>query len=144
MIKKPTAIIRLTLLANQAAPSPILGQVLSPYGINIMEFCKNFNNQTKNIKDNIYVPIMVYLYTKDNYQIIIKTPSTTYLLKQITKISKGSSLTKKQNHGFIYLKEIYHLAILKKCDRVLNHINLKSLCKSIIGSAKSMGIDILK
>lgn len=144
MIKKPNVTIRLQLLANKAAPTPLLGQALGQYGINIMEFCKNFNNQTKNIKEHIYIPTTIYLYNKDSYEVIIKTPSTTYLLKQVAKIKKASSLTKKQNLGFIYLKEIYHLAILKKCDRLLNHINTKSLCKSIIGSAKSMGLEILK
>jgi large subunit ribosomal protein L11 len=146
MIKKPTSTIRLTLLANKAAPSPLLGQALGQYGINIMEFCKNFNNQTKNLKEQLYVPTLIFLYNRDNYEIIIKTPSTSYLLKQIAKITKGSSITKKEtkNQGFIYLKEIYHIAILKKCDKGLNNLNIKSLCKSIIGSAKSMGLEILK
>lgn len=142
MKKKHIATIRLTLLANKAAPSPLLGQALGQYGINILEFCKNFNNQTKNLKDNIYVPIVIQLYSRDNFQVIIKTPSTSFLVKQISNISKGSSMAKKQQEGIIYLKEIYHLALLKKCDRFLNHINLKSLCKTIIGSIKSMGISL--
>ena len=142
--KKHIATIRLTLLANKAAPSPLLGQALGQYGINIMEFCKNFNNQTKNLKENIYVPTVIYLYSRDNFKVIIKTPSTTFLLKQIANISKGSSMSKKQQEGVIYLKEIYHLALFKKCDRLLNHLNIKSLCKTIIGSIKSMGIKIKK
>ena len=129
MNKKPIATIRLTLLANKAAPSPILGQALGQYGINIMDFCKIFNNQTKNLKDNIYVPTLIYLYTRDNFKVIIKTPCTSYLIKQMANIAKGnssrvnlgsgsltnSSILKHEN--VIYLKEIYHLAIFKKCDR---------------------------
>lgn len=142
MNKKHIATIKLTLLANKAAPSPLLGQALGQYGINIMEFCKNFNNQTKNIKDNIYIPTIIYLYSRDNFKVIIKTPTTSFLVKHIANILKGSSMTKKQQNGIIYLKEIYHLAIFKKCDRILNHLNVKSLCKTIIGSIKSMGITI--
>lgn len=142
MNKKHIATIKLTLLANKAAPSPLLGQALGQYGINIMEFCKNFNNQTKNIKDNIYIPTIIYLYSRDNFKVIIKTPTTSFLVKHIANILKGSSMAKKQQQGILYLKEIYHLAIFKKCDRILNHLNVKSLCKTIIGSIKSMGITI--
>jgi large subunit ribosomal protein L11 len=141
--KKHNATIRLILLANKASPSPLLGQALGPYGINIMEFCKNFNNQTKNIKGNIYIPTKINFYTRENYQIIIKTPTTTFLVKNIANIVKGNPLTKKALHekqGFINLKEIYHLAVFKKCDRELNHLNIKSLCKTLIGSIKSIGI----
>jgi large subunit ribosomal protein L11 len=144
MNKKHIATIKLTLLANKAAPSPLLGQALGQYGINIMEFCKNFNNQTKNIKDNIYIPTIIYLYSRDNFKVVIKTPTTTFLIKNIANILKGSTMTKKQQNGIIYLKEIYHLAILKKCDKILNHLSTKALCKTIIGSIKSMGITIKK
>lgn len=140
--KKQIATIRLTLLANKAAPSPLLGQALGQYGINIMQFCKNFNEQTKNIKDNIYVPTVINLYSRDNFQLIIKTPTTSFLIKQIANIAKGSATAKKQEQGAIYLKEIYHIALFKKCDRILNHLNIKALCKTIIGSIKSMGIKI--
>lgn len=142
--KKPIAKIRLTLLANKAAPSPLLGQALGQYGINIMEFCKNFNNKTKNIKEHVYVPTLIYLYNRENYQVLIKTPTTSFLIKQITKINKASSMAKKKPQSILFLKEIYHLAIFKKCDKVLNSFDLKSLCKTIIGTAKSMGILIQK
>jgi large subunit ribosomal protein L11 len=143
MKKKAKAKIRLTLLANKAAPSPILGQALGQYGINIMEFCKNFNGKTKNIKENTLIPTKIMLYSKETYEIIIKTPTTTNIIKQITNIEKGSKMTKKENiEGYIKLKEIYHIAILKKCDKILNHIKIKEICKSIIGTVKSMGIGL--
>ncbi len=109
-----------------------------------MEFCKNLKNKTKNIKDNIYIPTIIYLYSRDNFKVVIKTPTTTFLIKNIANILKGSSMTKKQQNGIIYLKEIYHLAIFKKCDKILNHLNIKALYKTIIGSIKSMGITIKK
>jgi large subunit ribosomal protein L11 len=70
----------------------------------------------------------------------IKTPTTSYLIKQIANIAKGSTMPKKQQEGYIHIKEIYHLAILKKCDKMPGQPDTKALCKSITGTAKSMGI----
>ena len=149
-IKKPIATIRLTLLANRAAPSPILGQALGQYGINIMEFCKLYNSKTSNIKDTIYIPTIVTIFSPTSFDIFIKTPTSTYLLKSVANISKGSSMTRRKQknlsidtEGFILLHEIYEMAKLKKSTRLLNFIRLKSLCKTLIGSAKSMGLNIL-
>lgn len=139
---RPKAIIRLTLLANKAAPSPLLGQALGQYGINIMQFCKNFNNKTKNIKENIYIPTKLILYNKETYDIIIKTPTISYLIKKISNIEKGSRMTKKESsdiQGYIQVKEIYNIGIFKKCDKIMNHIGLKEICTSIIGTVKSLG-----
>jgi len=144
----PKAIIRLKLAANKAAPSPVLGQSLGQYGINIMDFCKKFNGQTRNLKDNLIIPITVIIYSQNSFDIQIKTLSSSNLLKEITGLKKGSSMAKKENftkeEAFLLLKEIYHLAVFKKCDRLLNHLKAKSLCKSLIGTAKSMGIPVLK
>ncbi len=144
----PKAIIRLKLAANKAAPSPVLGQSLGQYGINIMDFCKKFNGQTRNLKDNLMIPITVIIYSQNSFDIQIKTLSSSNLLKEITGLKKGSSMAKKENfakeEAFLLLKEIYHLAVFKKCDRLLNHLRTKSLCKSLIGTAKSMGIPVLK
>lgn len=130
-------------MASKAAPSPLLGQALGQYGINIMEFCKNFNNQTKNIKEQVYIPVRVEIYNRERFEVSIKTPTTTYMIKQIANIAKGSASTKKKNiEAYIRLKEIYQLAILKKCERVLGDIGIKSICKSLIGTVKSMGIKI--
>jgi large subunit ribosomal protein L11 len=144
---KHNATIRLIMLAGKASPSPLLGQALGPYGINIMEFCKNFNNRTKNVKENVYVPIQIHFYTRDNYKILVKTPTTTFLVKQIANIAKGNPLPKKTIHlhkGFIKLKEIFHLALFKKCDKgsFLHYTDKHSLCKTLIGSIKSMGLNI--
>jgi large subunit ribosomal protein L11 len=141
--KKPIATIKITSLANKAAPSPLLGQALGQYGTNIMESRKNFNNQTRNSKEHVYVPTTVHLYSRENFKVTIKTPSTAYLIKQVANIPKGGNMPKKQQEGFINLKEIYHLAIFKKCDKILNHLNMRSLCRSITGTAKSMGITTL-
>ena len=144
MKKKPIATIRLTLPAGKATPSPILGQALGQYGINIMEFCKTFNNQTKNLKENIYIPTTITVYKRPPIEIKIKTPSTSSLLKRAAEITKGSSIPKLGNLAkkYILLQEIYHLAHLKKFDGLAGHQRSKAICKSLIGSARSMGLGV--
>jgi large subunit ribosomal protein L11 len=146
MNQRPIATIRLTPLANRAAPSPILGQALGQYGINIMDFCKKFNSLTKNTKEIVYVPTSITVYSSNQSEITIKTPTTRYPSKQVANVSKGSPLPKKKNleEGFIPLKEIYHSAISKKCDRLLNHSDLHALCRTFIGTAKSMGLAVTR
>ena len=141
MKKKPIAIIRLRLLANKAVPSPILGQALGQYNINIMEFCKTFNTHTKNIKDTIIIPTIVTIYTHNSFDLSIKTPTTTFLLKHIASFNIGFSLPKKKNlEKFILLKEIFQIALFQKCNRALNNLHLKPICKSHIGTIKSIGL----
>lgn len=144
MNQKPVATIRLTLLANRAAPSPILGQALGQYGINIMDFCKKFNGLTKNIKETVYIPTSLTVYSPNHFEITIKTPTTCFFFKQVANITKGSPLPKKKNldEAFILLKEIYHLAILKRCDRSMNHLSLKAICKALTGTARAMGLTV--
>ena len=99
-----------------------------------MQFRKNSNNRTKNIKENIYIPTKSMLYNKETYEMIIKTPSTSYLIKKIVNIEKVN----KSNHH-IKMKEIYNIGLVKKCDKSINHIKIKELCKSIIGTIKTFG-----
>jgi len=138
----PKAVIRLKLFATKAAPSPVLGQSLGQYGINIMDFCKKFNNQTRNLKEEVLVSVVVKIYSQKNYDIEIKTPSSSDILKKIINLPSDFPLKDlNTNQGsFLFLKEIYHLAVFKKCDILLNHLQIKSICKSLIGTAKSMNI----
>lgn len=130
---KPIARIRFTLLAHDAKPSPVLNQALGQYRINIMEFCKNYNNRTKNIRGHVYIPTATTIYNASTYEVTVKTPSTTYFLKKI--LGQRGRPTQKA----LSLQEIYHLAVYKKCDPLLNHLSLEAICKTLIGSAKSMG-----
>ena len=142
-MKKPIATIRLTLSANKAAPSPTLGQAFGQSGINMMDFCKEFNNQTKNLKadDAQKIPTTVIVYSRNSFQVHIKTPSSTSVLKNTANVSKGATAPKREQLAqYITLKELYHLARFKKCDPLMNHLSLKSIVKSLIGSAKSMGL----
>lgn len=109
-----------------------------------MQFCKNFNNKTKNIKENIYIPTKLILYNKETYEIIIKTPTTSYLIKRIANIEKAVRRTeiRKDHEGYIRIKEIYNIGLVKKCDKLINHIEIKEICKSIIGTIRTLGIKI--
>lgn len=110
--------VKLRLLANSASPSPVLGQALGQYGINIMNFCKTFNDQTKNINQGVLVPIRITIFNQTSYEIEIKTPSTVSLLKNIAEIQKASGAPKKENlpaNQFILPQEIYHVALFKRC-----------------------------
>lgn len=133
--------IRLTLLANRASPSPLLGQSLGQYGLNIQEFCKHFNLLTQNLKGHVFVPTLISFSSRDSFSVTLKTPSSSFLLCSFSNISKGSSSPKKLPfHAFILLNEIFHLALFKHSDRFLSHICLLSLSKSLIGSALSLGL----
>ncbi len=96
--QKPIAHIRLALLANKAAPSPILGQAFGQFGINIAAFCDNFNRKTKNVRGaDIFIPTSVTIYNNNTFEVTIKTPSTTALFKKTARFVKGSSMPKKKN-----------------------------------------------
>jgi large subunit ribosomal protein L11 len=150
--RKKIACIRMTLLANRAAPSPLLGQALGQYGLNIAGFCKSFNEKTKNIKEHVYIPTRVEVYRLHgviSFEITTKSPSSTYLLKQTANLLKGSPFpgrplatdgsTKRTRIWSVSLREIYHLALLVRC----NGVNTPALCKTLIGSAKSIGLCIV-
>jgi large subunit ribosomal protein L11 len=134
--------IKLRLLAGKAAPSPLLGQAFGQYGINIASFCSSYNAMTKNI-NGTYLPTIVTIYDSNSFDIKVRTPSTSMLLKKIGKFKKGSHMPKKQNLNshYILVSELFHLATLKKCDSL--SLSLKSICKNIMGSAKSMGLPVV-
>jgi ribosomal protein L11 len=144
MNQKPIATIRLTSSANRAAPSPISGQALGQYGINTMDSRKKSNSSTKNVKEIVHVPTSITVSSSNQFETTIKTPTSRYPSKQMANIPKGSPLPKKKNleEGFTLLKEIYHLAISKKCDRLLNHLDLHAICEISIGTAKSTGLGV--
>jgi large subunit ribosomal protein L11 len=130
--------IKLRLLANSAAPSPVLGQALGQYGINIMNFCKKFNQQTQNLKQGILVPTRVTVYSQTSFEIEIKTPSTVSLLKKIAEL-RGLG----RGETPIPLQDIYHIALFKKSESKLSNLKTKSLCKSLRGTVLSMGFSLV-
>lgn len=144
MSKKILGTIRLVIPAAKANPSPPVGPALGQRGVNIMEFCKQFNERTKHIKDNIPVPVQVVVYKDKSFIFTVKNPSVSYFLKQACSISKGLSLPgKESSKSTLSLTELYEIAAIKRQDTAFNHLELEQVVKMIIGTAKSMGISVV-
>jgi large subunit ribosomal protein L11 len=140
MIKKIKTIIKLTLSAAKATPAPPVGPILGQYGINIISFCKEYNNKTKD-KIGSIIPVEITVYNDKSYTFILKTPPVSKLLLKETNINKGSSNPKFEIVGTITKKQIEKIANIKLPD--LNTNNIDSAIKIIEGTTKNMGIKIL-
>lgn len=144
-MKKLDSIVKLQIKAEEANPSPPIGPALGAKGINIMNFCKEFNIITSNIKTlekGTIVPVVVTIYTDKSFKFIIKSPPVSILIKKILKLKKGSSNPNKKDNGFITYKHIEDIIEIKQKDLIVN--SKKAAMKSIIGTAKSMGLIIKK
>ncbi|OQS05966.1 50S ribosomal protein L11 [Thraustotheca clavata] len=136
-------VVRLRVAAGKAAPSPAIGQALGPLGVNMMEFCRSFNDRTAHLTPNIPVPVQLTAMNDRTFTYAIKTPPTTWFLKKAAQITSGSDLTGQKEVGAVTLRHIYEIAKVKQQDELLDYIELPSLCKSIIGTAKSMGLRVV-
>jgi large subunit ribosomal protein L11 len=138
--KEVMGLIKLQIPAGQATPSPPVGPALGQYGLNIMEFCKVFNEKTKGQEGTI-IPVVITVYTDRTYTFIIKTPLTSVLIKQAAKIAKGSGEPNRTKVGEVTKEQISKIAQIKMPD--LNANNLEAAIKMIEGTARSMGIKIV-
>jgi|TARA_B110000091_G_scaffold72895_1_gene80349 large subunit ribosomal protein L11 len=133
-------IARLRVLSGQAQPSPTIGQALGPLGVNMVEFCKKFNEHTKKLTPGMPTPVMLTAFEDRTYDFKTKTPPTTWLLKQVSGVEKGTTAPGKELVGEVSSKQIYEIAKIKVQDEHLSDISLESLCKSIKATATSMGL----
>lgn len=139
MAKKVNAIIKLQVPAGKANPAPPIGTALGPQGVNIMEFCKQFNAKTANLGD-IKIPVVITVFADRSFSFITKTPPAADLIKKSVKIEKGSGKPNREKIGTISRAEIEEIAKLKLPD--LNTSNLEAAIRTIEGTAKSLGLDI--
>ncbi|KAF4044964.1 Ribosomal protein L11 RNA binding domain [Phytophthora infestans] len=137
-------VVRLRVLAGKASPSPAIGQALGPLGVNMMEFCKAFNDRTSKMTENIPVPVVLTAYSDRTFNFVTKTPPTSWFLKKAAGIKSGSSTPGQQVVGTVHLRQIYEIAKVKQQDEMVDYIDLQSICKTLIGSAKSMGLDVVQ
>src|SRR6187200_2050729 len=140
MAKKVTAIVKLQIPAGKATPAPPVGTALGPHGVNIMDFCKNFNAKTA-AQDGLIIPAVVTVYSDRSYTFITKTPPAPVLLKRAANIAKGSGEPNKTKVGTVTAKQVQEIAKLKLPD--LNCESIDSAMRSVRGTARSMGLDVI-
>lgn len=140
MAKKVTAVVKLQIPAGQANPAPPVGPALGQHGINIMDFCKQFNARTKD-RTGLIIPALITIYQDRSFTFILKTPPAPVLLKKAAGLAKGSAVPNKDKVGKVNRKQVEEIAKLKMED--LNAKDLKGAMNMIEGSARSMGIEVV-
>jgi len=139
-MKKVTAIIKLQCPAGKANPAPPVGPALGQHGLNIMQFCKEFNARTAKDGDLI-IPVLITAYADRSFTFITKTPPASILLKRAAKVDKGSGEPNKNKVGKVSMKQVREIAELKLPD--LNTTNVEAACRSVAGTARSMGLEVV-
>ena len=139
MAKKVVAMVKLQLPAGQATPSPPVGPALGQHGVNIMEFCKAYNERTKSQEGSV-IPVIITIFSDRSFTFITKTPPVTYLLKKAVKLAKGANAPKKETVGMITKSQVQEIAQFKMVD--LNAKDLAGAMRIVEGSARSMGLEI--
>ncbi|OHD65690.1 MAG: 50S ribosomal protein L11 [Spirochaetes bacterium RBG_13_51_14] len=138
-IKTVVTGIKLQIPGGQANPAPPVGPALGQHGLNIMDFCKSFNEKTKDQMGTI-LPVVITVYNDRSYTFIIKTPPASVLIKKALKIEKGSPEPNKQKVGAITRSQLEEIASIKTPD--INANDLDAAVKIIAGTARSMGVDV--
>ena len=137
--KQPKVQIKLQIPAGSANPAPPVGPALGQHGVNIMQFCKAFNDATKN-KEGLILPVIINVYEDRSFDFVIKSPPASILLKRAANLAKASSTPGKETIGEVDRKQIEEIAKQKLED--LNTKDLEKAIKIIEGTARSMGIKI--
>jgi large subunit ribosomal protein L11 len=142
MAKKVTGSVKLQIPAGKATPAPPIGPALGQAQVNIMEFCKQFNAKTSARElDGLIIPVVVTVYNDRSFTFITKTPPASVLLKRAAGIAKGSGTPNKDKVGKVTQKQVEDIARQKMPD--LNAMSLDAAIKSVKGTARSMGIDVV-
>jgi large subunit ribosomal protein L11 len=140
MAKKVQAVVKLQIAAGKATPAPPVGTALGPHGVNIMDFCKAFNARTAK-DEGLIIPALVTIYSDRSYTFVTKTPPASVLLKRAANLAKGSAEPNKNKVGTVTQKQVEDIAKLKFPD--LNAGSLDAAIKTVAGTARSMGIDVV-
>ena len=140
MAKKVQAMVKLQIPAGKANPSPPVGPALGQHGVNIMEFCKGFNAQTKD-QEGLILPVVITIFGDRSFTFIIKTPPAPVLLKRAAGIAKASAVPHKDKIGKVTRQQVREIAQTKLVD--LNTDSLESAIRTIEGTARSMGIEVV-
>ena len=142
MAKKIVGFIKLQVPAGKANPSPPIGPALGQRGLNIMEFCKAFNAQTQNLEPGMPVPVVITAYADRSFTFISKSPPNSYFLLKAAGIEKGSQTPGKGTVGKVTMAQIRDIAQKKMVD--LNAKDIEGACQMLVGSARSMGLEVVE
>ena len=140
MAKKVQGYVKLQVPAGQANPSPPIGPALGQQGVNIMEFCKQFNAQTQQLEKGLPIPVVITVYADRSFTFIMKTPPASVLIRKAIGIEKGSGAPNTTKVGKINRKQLEDIARTKTPD--LTAADLAAAVRTIAGSARSMGVDV--
>ena len=139
--KKVKAIVKIQLEAGKATPAPPVGTALGPHGVNIMEFCKTYNERTASMAGQV-VPVELTIFEDRSFTFVTKTPPAAALLKKAAGIEKGSARPNKDKVGKVSQQQVREIAQLKLKD--LNAFEVDSAVRMIEGTARSLGIEVVK
>jgi large subunit ribosomal protein L11 len=140
MAKKVQGYVKLQVPAGSANPSPPIGPALGQQGVNIMEFCKQFNAQTQQLEKGLPIPTVITVYSDRSFTFIMKTPPASVLIRKALGLQKGSGVPNKTKVGRISRKQLEEIARTKEPD--LTAADLDAAVRTIAGSARSMGVDV--
>ncbi|HEV2271396.1 MAG TPA: 50S ribosomal protein L11 [Steroidobacteraceae bacterium] len=140
MAKKVNGYIKLQVPAGAANPSPPIGPALGQQGVNIMEFCKQFNAQTQKVEKGLPIPVVITVYSDRSFTFVMKTPPASVLIRKAIGIEKGSGTPNTAKVGKISRKQLEEIAKAKQPD--LTAADLEAAVRTIAGSARSMGVDV--
>jgi len=140
MAKKIDAYIKLQVAAGQANPSPPVGPALGQRGVNIMEFCKQFNAETQGIEPGLPIPVVITVYSDKSFTFVKKTPPASVLLRKAAGVAKGSAKPNMDKVGKVTRAQVEEIAKTKMPD--LNCSDLEAAVRIVAGSARSMGLEV--
>ena len=140
MAKKVNGYVKLQVPAGSANPSPPIGPALGQQGVNIMEFCKQFNAQTQKLEKGLPIPVVITVYSDRSFTFIMKTPPASVLIRKQLGLEKGSGTPNTSKVGKITRKQLEEVAKTKTPD--LTAADLEAAVRTIAGTARSMGVDV--
>ena len=140
MAKKIKAIVKIAIQAGTANPAPPVGTALGPHGIKIMDFCNEFNDRTKENRGSI-IPAVITIFEDRSFEFILKQPPVSDMIKKLSGVTKGAATTGKEKVGKLTSGQVEQIAKAKIVD--LNTSDLEAAKRSVMGTAKSMGIEII-
>lgn len=139
MAKKIKTSLKLQIQAGKATPAPPIGTALGPHGINLMEFCKAFNEKTKDKGDSV-IPVVITIYEDRSFDFVLKTPPVSDMIKKALKVEKGSADPLKNKIGKLTREQVKTIAEAKIQD--LNANDMDAAMKIVAGTARSMGVEV--